>query len=304
MQNNVHNVQASIAYWIQDYHIEAETKWTPFSRRHFQMDFLEWKCMNFDKKNSSKFVPMGPINNIPVLVQIMAWRRQGDKPLSEPMTVSLLTHIGVTLPQWVKKKSMGLCYLWYILRIIHTICASLGLDADRFIKVFHDYATSLQWCHNECDGVSNHRPLGRLLNRLFRRRSKKASKLPVTVIGIHRWPVSNAKNVSIWLHHTHRCVHMAVPISINNMNNMGKWFALTRQWMLIKAKTIRNVIELKTCITVTSNEIRVVSNQWRFGCPFNSLFPADMKNKTLHYQPLMRESISISANYAENIYIS
>ena len=31
----------------------------------------------------------------------MAWRRSGDKPLSEPMTVSLLTHICVTRPQWV-----------------------------------------------------------------------------------------------------------------------------------------------------------------------------------------------------------
>ena len=32
-----------------------------------------------------KFVPKGPINNSPALVQIMAWRRPGDKPLSEPM---------------------------------------------------------------------------------------------------------------------------------------------------------------------------------------------------------------------------
>ena len=32
-----------------------------------------------------KLVPTGPINNIPVLFQIMAWRRPGDKPLSEPM---------------------------------------------------------------------------------------------------------------------------------------------------------------------------------------------------------------------------
>ena len=28
-------------------HIEAETKWTPFRRRHFQMHFLEWKYVNF-----------------------------------------------------------------------------------------------------------------------------------------------------------------------------------------------------------------------------------------------------------------
>ena len=36
-------------------------------------------------KISLKFVPKGPINNIPPLVQIMAWRRTGDEPLSEPM---------------------------------------------------------------------------------------------------------------------------------------------------------------------------------------------------------------------------
>ena len=51
---------------------------------------------------SLKFVPNGPINNISSLAQIMAWRRPGDKPLSEPMMVSLLTHICVARPQWVK----------------------------------------------------------------------------------------------------------------------------------------------------------------------------------------------------------
>ena len=50
-------------------------------------------------KISLKFIPEGPINNIPALVQIMAWRRSGDKPLSEPMMVSLPTHICVTWPQ-------------------------------------------------------------------------------------------------------------------------------------------------------------------------------------------------------------
>ena len=52
-------------------------------------------------KISLKFVSKVPINDIPALVQIMAWRRPGDKPLSEPMMVSLLTHICVTRPQWV-----------------------------------------------------------------------------------------------------------------------------------------------------------------------------------------------------------
>ena len=36
-------------------------------------------------KISLKFVPKGPINNNPALVQIMGWRPPGDKPLSEPM---------------------------------------------------------------------------------------------------------------------------------------------------------------------------------------------------------------------------
>ena len=38
-------------------------------------------------KISLKFVPRGSINNIPALVQIMAWRQPGAKPLSEPETV-------------------------------------------------------------------------------------------------------------------------------------------------------------------------------------------------------------------------
>ena len=50
------------------------------------MHFLEWKY-------SPKFVPKGQIKNITALVQIMAWRRPGDKPLSEPMMVISLTHI-------------------------------------------------------------------------------------------------------------------------------------------------------------------------------------------------------------------
>ena len=51
-----------------------------------------------------KLVPKCPINNMPTLVQIMAWHQSDNKPLSEPMMVSLLTHVCVTQPQWVKKK--------------------------------------------------------------------------------------------------------------------------------------------------------------------------------------------------------
>ena len=61
------------------YHIDAETKWTPFSRRYFQMSFFERISIQI----SLKFVRMGSINNIPALDHIMDWRRQGDKPLSD-----------------------------------------------------------------------------------------------------------------------------------------------------------------------------------------------------------------------------
>ena len=86
------------AHWLYQ-HIEAETKWTPFRRRHVQVHFLEWKYLNFEI--SLKFIAKGSINNNPALFQIMAWRRPGDKPLSEPMMARLLTHICVIRPQWV-----------------------------------------------------------------------------------------------------------------------------------------------------------------------------------------------------------
>ena len=52
-------------------------------------DTFKYKFVNenvlISIKNSLRFVPKGPINIIPAFVQIMAWRRPGDKPLSEPM---------------------------------------------------------------------------------------------------------------------------------------------------------------------------------------------------------------------------
>ena len=70
--------------------------------RHFPDDIYTCIFLNENEwhsiKMSLKFVA---INNFPALVQIMAWRRPGNKPLSEPMMVVLPIHICVTLPQWV-----------------------------------------------------------------------------------------------------------------------------------------------------------------------------------------------------------
>ena len=69
---------------------------------------------------------------------------------------------------------------------------------------------TLRWRHNGRDSVSNHQRLDCLLNRLFRRRSKKTSKLRVTGLcagnspGTDEFPeqmASNAENVSIWWRH-------------------------------------------------------------------------------------------------------
>ena len=69
---------------------------------------------------------------------------------------------------------------------------------------------TLQWRHNGRDGVSNHHLDYCLLNNLFRRRSKKTSKLRVTVLCAWNSPVtgefsaqmvSNAENVTIWWRH-------------------------------------------------------------------------------------------------------
>ena len=56
--------------------------------RHFAGDIFKFILLNenvwISFKISLKFVPTGLINNIPALVQIMAWRRPGDTPLSAP----------------------------------------------------------------------------------------------------------------------------------------------------------------------------------------------------------------------------
>ena len=127
----------------------------------------------------------------------MAWRRPGDKPLFEPMMISLLTHICVTRPQWVKT--------WRPLLLLHPC-----------IRNNHN---ALQWLYNECDGVSNYRRLHYLLNILFKRRSKKTSKLHVTGLYVGNSPVtgdfpaqraSNAKNVSIWWRHYWNVIEAAL----------------------------------------------------------------------------------------------
>ena len=94
----------------------------------------------------------------------------------------------------------------------------------------------LQWRHNGRDRVSNHQPHDRLLNRLFRRRSKKTSKLCVTGLCADNSLVNselpaqmtcNAENVSIWWRHHEK---------VSDCDTLETWytasviFCATRPW--------------------------------------------------------------------------
>ena len=96
---SIHDVTTShgghlltLTYWGQD-------KMVALSQTILSIAFFVNENVRISIKFSLKFVPKGPISKIPALVQIMAWHRPGDKPLPEPVMVSLLTHICVTRPQ-------------------------------------------------------------------------------------------------------------------------------------------------------------------------------------------------------------
>ena len=120
--------------------------------RHFSDDTFKCIFLNENLRDSiqisPKFVPKGPVNDIPVLVQIMAWHQPGDEPLSEPMMVRLSMHICITQPQWVKVMS-HVCF-----------CISFLQPPDCWFKSLSRLITKKPWklcitghlCHQESTG--------------------------------------------------------------------------------------------------------------------------------------------------------
>ena len=97
------------------------------------------------------------------------------------------------------------CQLWHARAVVMTASGVVGGGGTVCTSTI-----ALRWRHNKHDGVSNHQPHDCLLNRLFRRRSKQASKLRVTGLCVGNSPgtgefpaqrVSYAENVSIWWRH-------------------------------------------------------------------------------------------------------
>ena len=97
----------------------------------------------------------------------------------------------------------------------------------------------LRWRHNERDSVSNHQPHDCLLNRLFRRRSKKTSKLRVTGLCVGNSPgtgefpaqmASYAENVSIWWRHHTRCGMETISSSRGESTSHRQILLSRNQW--------------------------------------------------------------------------
>ena len=133
-----------------------------------------------------------------------------------------------------------------IYRISHEVCTRLALCCGfLWFGGGWVYVYPLGWLHlplqrrhNGHDDVSNHQPYERLLNRLFRRRSKKTSKLRVTGLCEGNSPVDGefpaqrasnaAKNVSIWWRHhalgqSYDCLS-ASEENLMNMENQARKF--------------------------------------------------------------------------------
>ena len=106
-----------VHYFVSEVLILLNTLRPRQDGRYFADDVLKCIFLNenvwISLKIPLKFVSRGPNNNIPALVQIMAWRRPGDKPLSEPMLVFVPTHICITWPQWVNKiDNLNHIHMW------------------------------------------------------------------------------------------------------------------------------------------------------------------------------------------------
>ena len=161
---------------------------------------------------SLNFVPRVRINNIPSLVQIMAWCRPGDKPLSEPMMVSLLMHMchSASMTQATNEaghqnsspsteiaKTLGLTSIRYqsdtkvsdlYLMDVDLKVFAIWVMAARVTRSIPFNIEVTSWWASQITSLTIV-----YSNCLFRRRSKKTSKLRTLafVQGIHRWPVNS-----------------------------------------------------------------------------------------------------------------
>ena len=159
-----------------------EITWTPLNNtlrpRQYGRRFADHKlkCIFLNENiwilinDSMNFIPKGLINNIPALVQIMAWCRAVDRPLSEPMVVSLLAHICVTRPQRANVRNTHVC--------VRNIAVSLRWMYDAICSTVMIICTSRAWHIATGNYFHVRRPILTLSNCLvYKQHSTKASTL-------------------------------------------------------------------------------------------------------------------------------
>ena len=164
-------------------------------------------------------------------------------PRRNPTSVSMACKCNDWLnPSCHHNISRASCHIHHIciwlFSCFHFCCHRYVGYARHWYYVWLITFVALRWRHNGRDSVSNHQPHDCLLNRLFRRRSKKTSKLRVTGLCVGNSPgtgefpaqmASNAENVSIWWRHhgqpwasvgrdatfeTHLCVCLCPPLPL------------------------------------------------------------------------------------------
>ena len=121
---------------------------------------------------------------------------------------------------WCFKSSIKIWFQIHVQSIFHGNTPDIShndICESRILKMM--IIIPLHWCHNGHDSVSNHQPHDCLLNRLFRRRSKKISKLRVTGLCAGNSPetsefpaqmASSTENVSIWWRHHAKAPHFNI----------------------------------------------------------------------------------------------
>ena len=133
------------------------------------------------------------------------------------------------------------------------------------VTLWRKHSDTLQRRHNGRDGDLNHQPHDYILNRLFRRRSKKTSKLRVTGLCAGNSTVtgefpaeiaSYAEIGSIWWRH-------------HEMQNRR-----TLNWYFNPSRVPLSTVD---SITVTSHGRHGHSNHRQFDCLFNRLFTITSK---------------------------
>ena len=137
----------------------------------------------------------------------------GEFPAQRPVTRSFGVFFHLRLNKRLSKQWWG----WWFETASRPLWRHRNVEGEsrkcpsyQSIKGVWKFHMSLQWRHNELDSVSDHQPHECLVNGLFRRRSKKTSKLRYTGLCAGYSPAtgefpaqeaSNAENVSIWWRH-------------------------------------------------------------------------------------------------------